>query len=266
PSDAPAPVLGADSPAALNGDPVQTAEVSFSEVLASLSGAPLVLPEVSAENAPSIADEAASIADEIANDLAGSDTAAAASADAVEASDPLTVRDVPDGATAINDRFVLTGSGSRADPYQVTWEYLTSARESYLPREGKTDIPPHISMLEGKYVSIGGYLQFPLATPEPKELLVMLNQWDGCCLGVPPTPYDAIEVSLSTPANQGERFAVEGAIVGRLKVDPYLVGDWLIGLYLIGDASLDVSGSRSAEEVYGNSPTVGDPNGMHLGR
>ena len=48
----------------------------------------------------------------------------------------------------------------------------------------------------------------------------------------------------------------------QLKIDPYLVGDWLIGLYLIGDASLDVSGSRSAEEVYGNSPTMGDPNAM----
>ena len=31
---------------------------------------------------------------------------------------------------------------------------------------------------------------------EVNEALVMLNQWDGCCIGVPPTPYDAVEVRL----------------------------------------------------------------------
>ena len=30
--------------------------------------------------------------------------------------------------------------------------------------------------------------------------LMMLNQWDGCCIGVPPTPYDAIEVKLKEAA------------------------------------------------------------------
>lgn len=167
-----------------------------------------------------------------------------------------------DGTKLINDQFVLAGSGTKEDPYAITWDYLTSVRQTYRPREGLKDIAAHVKMLDGKYVKIGGYLQFPLAASEPKELLVMLNQWDGCCIGVPPTPYDAIEVSLATPATRGEKFAVEGALVGQLKIDPYLVGDWLIGLYLIGDASLDVSGSRSAQEVYGNSPTMGDPNAM----
>ena len=42
---------------------------------------------------------------------------------------------------------------------------------------------------------------------------------------------------------------------GKLKIDPYLVGNWLIGLYLLTDASVDVSGTRTAEEVYGNTPS-----------
>ncbi|MEL7485533.1 MAG: hypothetical protein AAFN41_14420, partial [Planctomycetota bacterium] len=155
----------------------------------------------------------------------------------------LDIEELEDGTKRINDRFVLAGDGSKERPYQVTWDFLTSARDTYRPREGFKDIPAHVKMLDGKYVKLGGYLQFPLASPEPEELLVMLNQWDGCCIGVPPTPYDAIEVSLAQPATRGEKFAVEGALVGKLQIDPYLVGDWLIGLYLLGDASLDVSGS-----------------------
>ncbi|MEN1704291.1 MAG: hypothetical protein AAGJ54_02085 [Planctomycetota bacterium] len=174
----------------------------------------------------------------------------------------LDIEELEDGTKRINDRFVLAGEGTQANPYQVTWDYLTSARDTYRPRDGFKDIPAHVKMLDGKFIRLGGYLQFPLASAEPKELLVMLNQWDGCCIGVPPTPYDAIEVALSQPATRGEKFAVEGALVGKLTIDPYLVGDWLIGLYLLGDASLDVSGSRTAEEVFGNAPTVGDPDAM----
>lgn len=169
----------------------------------------------------------------------------------------LDIEELEDGTKRINDRFILAGEGTQENPYQITWDYLTSARSTYRPRDGFKDIPAHVKMLDGKFVKLGGYLQFPLASPEPKELLVMLNQWDGCCIGVPPTPYDAIEVSLNQPATRGEKFAVEGSLVGKLEIDPYLVGDWLIGLYLLGDASIDVTGARSAEEVYGNAPTVG---------
>ena len=169
----------------------------------------------------------------------------------------LVIEELEDGTKRINERFILAGEGTKEKPYEITWDYLTSARDTYRPREGFKDIPAHVKMLDGTFVKLGGYLQFPLASPAPKELLVLLNQWDGCCIGVPPTPYDAIEVSLGTPATRGEKFAVEGALVGKLKIDPYLVGDWLIGLYLLSDASLDVSGSRTVEEVFGNAPTVG---------
>lgn len=172
----------------------------------------------------------------------------------------LDIEELEDGTKRINERFILAGEGTKENPYQVTWDYLTSARDTYRPRDGFKDIPAHVRMLDGKFVKLGGYLQFPLAAPEPKELLVMLNQWDGCCIGVPPTPYDAIEVSLTKPANRDEKFSVEGSLVGKLQIDPYLVGDWLIGLYLLGDASLDTSGSRTAEEVFGNAPQFADPN------
>jgi len=171
----------------------------------------------------------------------------------------LTITNNDDGSMTIGDTYTITGKGTRDNPYVVQWDFLVSLREFYNPREGKKAIPEHIAMFDGKYITIPGYLQFPLATPEPVECLVMLNQWDGCCIGVPPTPYDAIEVSLSEPASREQKFAVEGRIVGKLKIDPYLVGNWLIGLYLITDASVDVSGARSVEEVYGNPLPQFDP-------
>jgi len=177
----------------------------------------------------------------------------------VEISPSLSVTQNDDGSMTIGETYTITGKGTKQNPYVMSWEFLVSLREFYNPREGKKAIPAHIAMFNGKYITIPGYLQFPLATPEPVECLVMLNQWDGCCIGVPPTPYDAIEVSLSEPASREQKFAVEGRIVGKLKIDPYLVGNWLIGLYLLTDASVDVSGARSVEEVFGNPLPQFDP-------
>jgi hypothetical protein len=178
-----------------------------------------------------------------------------AATETAEIPDALTIARNDDGSMTIGGTFNIIGKGTQDNPYILPWEYMVSLREYYNPREGKKAIPSHIAMFDGSYISIAGYLQFPLATPEPVECLVMLNQWDGCCIGVPPTPYDAIEVSLAEPASREQKFAVEGRIVGKLKIDPYLVGNWLIGLYLLTDASVDVSGTRTAEEVYGNTPS-----------
>jgi hypothetical protein len=68
----------------------------------------------------------------------------------------------------------------------------------------------------------------------------MLNQWDGCCIGVPPTPYDAIEVRLASEIRGWTKHTINfGSIEGILRVEPYLVENWLVGLYLIEDGKLD---------------------------
>src|SRR5262249_39584664 len=79
---------------------------------------------------------------------------------------------------------------------------------------------------------------FPIMAQSQDEMLVMLNQWDGCCIGVPPTPYDAIEVKLKKAAKGDDRMRVSGSVKGLLRVDPYLIKDWLVSLYLMDDAEL----------------------------
>jgi hypothetical protein len=78
------------------------------------------------------------------------------------------------------------------------------------------------------------------------EMLMMLNQWDGCCIGVPPTPYDAIEVKLKAAAKGDTRLRTTGTLSGVLRVEPYLVKDWLVSLYIMDDGELlDAAGQAT---------------------
>ena len=142
-------------------------------------------------------------------------------------------------------KYEIRGLGTPESPYRVSWECLASASESYMPRLQEREIPQRIALLHGKVLEIDGYQAFPLMVSETKELIVMLNQWDGCCIGVPPTPYDAVEVKLLEPAKCGGRHAAFnfGGVRGTFRVDPYLVENWLVGLYILEGAQM-VEGAK----------------------
>ena len=149
------------------------------------------------------------------------------------------IRRVSANELKVDDEFTLIGDGTKEDPFRPTWEYLYSAGDTYAPRLGNNEIPQRIALLDGAWVSISGYTVFPLVTGKTTELLIMLNQWDGCCIGVPPTPFDAIEVGLNEAVMRGPKHSISfGTITGRLKVDPYLIEDWLVGLYLLEEGTL----------------------------
>ncbi len=143
-----------------------------------------------------------------------------------------------DGTLMIDDKYPLKGEGTKEKPYEITWEYLISAQEDYQPRLGKKKLPGRMKLVTGKYVKITGFVAFPIMATEPTEMLAMLNQWDGCCIGIPPTPYDAIEVKLKEPASNEERLTTYGAVEGKLMVEPYLVRDWLVSLYTMDEATM----------------------------
>ncbi|MCP4836582.1 MAG: hypothetical protein GY895_17645 [Phycisphaera sp.] len=147
---------------------------------------------------------------------------------------------VKDGDSIVADaEFRIRGAGTREDPYRVSWELLSSAADGYRPSLGERSMPQRVAALDGRWVEIEGYVAFPLGGADTSELLVMLNQWDGCCIGIPPTPYDAIEVSLEKAVPPGERHAINyGTLTGKLLVSPYLVENWLVGLYLMDDATV----------------------------
>lgn len=161
-----------------------------------------------------------------------------APADAAAQLRPHSVEQRPDGTRLVDGKFVLAGEGTKDKPYLVSWDLLLSAMEEYVPKQGRKNIPERISMLSGKYVQVAGNVAFPIMVEQPEELLAMMNPWDGCCIGVPPTPYDAVEVHLGAPVTGQIRFATFGTVTGRLRVEPQLVGNWLVGLYVMDDATL----------------------------
>ncbi len=159
-----------------------------------------------------------------------------------------TVERREDGSLLVNGSVVVKGAGTEASPYEVPWDLFVSASRSYAPEKGKELLPAWAAELDGKWVRVRGYLLLPVMAVDTKELLVMLNQWDGCCIGVPPSPYDAAEVRLKTSVDQsvgGGGFVNYGTIKGKLDVDPYIVGGWLLGLYVIEGAEVEVgSGTK----------------------
>ncbi|MCE9619520.1 MAG: hypothetical protein K8R92_06395 [Planctomycetes bacterium] len=140
----------------------------------------------------------------------------------------------------IDGKYTVLGSGTELDPYRITWELLKSAHET-MDLNGPRDIPPkRLSMLNGTWVQISGYLAPPLWGQETIELLVMQNRWDGCCVGLPPTPFDCIEAELVTPMRLGAKHSISfGTIRGRFIVEPYRAGSFLIGLYRLESAQTD---------------------------
>ncbi|MSR40999.1 MAG: hypothetical protein EXS10_03750 [Phycisphaerales bacterium] len=145
-----------------------------------------------------------------------------------------------DGTIIADEVWKITGDGSVDNPYCVSWEFLASAADTYTPRVDDFGFPQRILLLHGKHIRVAGYLAFPLVAPTSSECLVMLNQWDGCCIGVPPTPYDAVEVQLQSPIPRSRRHAMAyGTVEGVFEVEPYIVESWLVGLYMLKDSLVE---------------------------
>ncbi len=160
---------------------------------------------------------------------------------------PVKLTKQDDGSTLVDDKYVIKGTGTKDDPYRVTWEMLVSAQDTYQPRLGRKVIPERLKMIDGKWVRISGYIAFPIMSASPDEMLMMLNQWDGCCIGVPPTPYDDIEVKLKAPAKGNDRLRTTGTLTALFRVDPYLVKDWLVSLYIMDNGELTDAAGEAAQ-------------------
>ena len=169
---------------------------------------------------------------------------------ATEAAEPGTFETLEDGSLLIEGRIKVVGKGTKEKPYVVDWSVLTSAVRMYDPRAEKNDLPAWTTVFEGKRVRLTGYMLLPMTGVGTSELLVMQNQWDGCCIGVPPTPYDAVEVRLGQELDTSRGAPGYGALEGTFKTDPYIVSGWLLGLYLLEDAAIVKSRAPLASERH----------------
>ncbi len=126
----------------------------------------------------------------------------------------------------------LKGTGSPADPYRISWPLMQSARDVNAP--GEVRVSAELALLDGTSIEISGYLAPPVQAETTSELLVMQKRWDGCCIGTPPTPFDCIEVRLDAPVTMRGRHLIQyGTVRGVLRIEPFIAGKFLLGLYRI---------------------------------
>lgn len=150
-----------------------------------------------------------------------------------------------DGSLRIIDADVwIRGAGTASAPYVLGWDALKSIERIYDPKKGKDKLPDWLDHLNGKVVSIEGNTLVPVVATTTRELLIMKNPWDGCCIGVPPTPYDAVEVVLNHDVDFGNSAVGFGSVQGTFYLDPYIVDGWVLGIYIVEDAKY-----RSGEGV-----------------
>jgi|GEM_PF-2865478 len=156
------------------------------------------------------------------------------------------IRRQEDGSLLIADRWVVKGEGTEEKPFEIEWRMLSAAADEFSPQLNKHTLPRWTRLLQGRRVRLSGYIAFPFMATESDELLLMLNEWDGCCLGVPPTPYDAIEVELKerVRVTGGHSQFNRGAVTGIFKTEPYLMDTWLLGLWVIEQAEVETDIAR----------------------
>ncbi|MSR34057.1 MAG: hypothetical protein EXS12_04570 [Phycisphaerales bacterium] len=165
---------------------------------------------------------------------------------ATQISAPATLTRGSNNQIEVDGRYTILGSGTELDPYRVTWELLKSAHENMDLNGPRATPPKRLEMLNGTYVQISGYLAPPLWGHETKELLVLFNRWDGCCIGLPPTPFDCIEAQLGAPMKLGAAHTISyGTIRGKFIVEPFKAGTFLIGLYRLEEAQTDDTKPRN---------------------
>ncbi|MFI4853935.1 MAG: hypothetical protein ACIAQF_03020 [Phycisphaerales bacterium JB065] len=139
-------------------------------------------------------------------------------------------------------KVTIPGRGTEADPYELPWGVLISAIRTYNPRLELNELPTWADELNDRYVRLTGFAFLPVVASETDEILLMLNPWDGCHMGAPPTPYDSVEVMLNEPVSMGGRNGFV-TVTGRFNVDPYLLRGWLVSLYTMDEARLEFAGN-----------------------
>ena len=151
-----------------------------------------------------------------------------------------TIERIDHQTVRIDGKYLVRGSGSESDPYQITWELLTSAARTVDASKSIYEVPGRLADLRGAWVQISGYWAPPLQVFQTKEAMFMLNKWDGCCIGLPPTPFDSIEATFAKPfAVQGQHLYRYGTIKGRLEIEPFAAGMFLLGFYRLHDAVME---------------------------
>lgn len=134
------------------------------------------------------------------------------------------------------------------------WSWMDELRPTQRPKSvqelvAAMHIPAAIASLSDTKITVTAYIAGNVMLPVSGSCLLLARDfWDGCCVGVPPSPFNAIPAQLATDSPQPEPWLQQAVFQGRLRIRERK--DWGVeGMIFLADARLIGPASSPNEEA-----------------
>ncbi|GMV81051.1 MAG: hypothetical protein AMXMBFR7_22350 [Planctomycetota bacterium] len=144
----------------------------------------------------------------------------------------------PDGMLVLDDFYELRGSGTREDPYRVTWDLFVSALETAKPGDGTLAFPARLAFLKDMAVELRGYTVVAESSAARHEFILNRSVLDDCCLLPPTNIFEVVEVRSAQAGLLMPGIVNAVTVRGTLRIDPLIRHGQLAGVYVLEDAEL----------------------------
>lgn len=146
---------------------------------------------------------------------------------------------LPDGVRI--DPQTLELVGLKLDPADGSEVVEWSTLKAYEYQEGLAGMPESLRALDGRKVTMAGFLLPLYEFDDIKEFNLVASHW-SCCFGVPPGLSGWVHVKLA-PGQAGLRNSTEPLLVtGTLSVKEHLEAGYVVSIYSLLDAKASVIG------------------------
>ena len=145
----------------------------------------------------------------------------------------------PDGGPSDPQTMQLVGWAPASDDGStpVSW----TALGAYAYREGLASLPEDLRALDGRRVTVAGFLLPLYEFDAIREFNLVASHW-SCCFGVPPGLSGWVHVKLA-PGHDGLRNTTEPLkVTGTLHVAEHMEAGYVVSIYALRDARATVIG------------------------
>jgi hypothetical protein len=171
------------------------------------------------------------------------------------------VVDAVEGETADPDRPPEPSASAAKGVDKIAFQLLEKSKS--LSQGSDVRVPDDVRALDGRWVTVTGNVLIPWAEQRVTQFVLAKNPWDGCCLGIPPGPYDSVLVKLRDGSQLKDRYSTVQTLSGRFRVELERSEGYVTGLYQLIDA---VEGAvPSPDEAGGSSGRWGLVGGVAAG-
>ena len=99
-------------------------------------------------------------------------------------------------------------------------EFASLGPEAQTQGLASFSLPPSWSPKPGKSVSVQGNLVIESIRDESSHLFIASQAWDGCCLGMPPSAFDSLQLCFASGTQPPSPWFKSGTLEGRLTLVP----------------------------------------------